>query len=349
MTAGQIIAVAARTPVGVTAETTAAAIRAGVSRVLGHPTMVDPEGEPLNSACDQTLPAAQLGVDRLIELARKTLLNLCEKLAPSGASIPHVHFFLALPELRPGLNVADTRRLLDALGAQTVPGVKKLSLQSEGEGHAGGLTGLRKAIHDIEQDKAEVCIVGGVDGYLHADTIEWLDRDRRLARAGVRGGFPPGEAAAMIALSSERMRRQLGLPALAQVAAVACAQEVRDENAPEGLLGEALTEAYSQVAQRLRRPEERFDDVYSDINDERPRTTDYGFALLRAGELFRDGTNYVTPVAQVGDVGAATAPLNIILAIRAWARGYATGPNALVSAASWNGLRCAALLQKPGG
>src|SRR4029077_18548445 len=127
------------------------------------------------------------------------------------------------------------------------------------------------------------------------DVLDWLDADFRLARPARRGGLPPGEGAAAIALASSRFAKQLGLPSHGMFRAVACTRELRDETAPEGLMGEALTDAYLRVAGELARPEEVFDDFYIDINGERPRTTDLGFALLRAGQMFRS-TEFVTPV-----------------------------------------------------
>jgi 3-oxoacyl-[acyl-carrier-protein] synthase-1 len=208
------------------------------------------------------------------------------------------------------------------------------------------LRGLATAVDLIAGGQEDVCMVVGVDSYLHGDTIDWLEADLRLAREDVRGGFPPGEGAVIILLASEDARRRLALPSLAMVRSVAFAMETRPPDAPEGPLGEALAVVYERVLRALRRPQERVDDVYCDINDERDRTSDYGFALLRAGDVFRSATDYVTPVAQVGDLGAATPLLNCVLAARAWARGYASGPLALVSGSSWGGLRGAALLQE---
>lgn len=341
-----IVAVAARTAVGVTAEATGAAIRAGVSRVREHPFMVDADGDPLQCCLEPTLDASLLGDTRLIQLICCTVDELCTKLRGLIANEHPLPLLLALPEPRPGFDACARQTVLAAVKHQGMPGVAALQVHPLEQGHAGALLGLQQAVAEIEQGRLELCIVGGVDGYLHADTIDWLDRDLRLARATRRGGFPPGEGAALVMLASERARSNLRMPSLAIVRAVACARETRDETAPEGLQGEALTAVYRDVATHLQWPRERIDHLYCDVNGERARITDLGFAMLRVGELFRDATNYVTPVGQVGDLGAATAPLGCILAVRAWARGYAPGPTALVSGASWGGLRGAALLSK---
>jgi hypothetical protein len=65
---------------------------------------------------------------------------------------------------------------------------------------------------------------------------------------------------------------------------------------------------------------------------------------MRTGELFRDPSAYLTAVSRIGDLGAATGALSCVLAAQAWARGYASGPNALVAGSSWSGLRGAVLL-----
>jgi 3-oxoacyl-[acyl-carrier-protein] synthase-1 len=205
------------------------------------------------------------------------------------------------------------------------------------------LSGIEQAATRIGRGEAELCVVGGVDSYLEGSTLEWLEESRLLDCDGIRGGFPPGEGAAMIALASDATRRHLGLPCLATVRATASALEQRDPNGPEGLLGEALTDVFLRIARALR-PPERFDDFYCDINGERPRVTDLGFALLRTAESFRDPTGYRTAVSRVGDLGAATGALSCILAARAWARGYASGSTALVAGSSWSGLRAAVLL-----
>jgi 3-oxoacyl-[acyl-carrier-protein] synthase-1 len=342
-----IVGVAARTPVGLTAEASAAAIRAGISRVGEHPFFVDPAGEALVCAIDGRLDPELLGAPRLLELARSELSNATQQLAGVQRQGPVV-VLLSLPEERPGFGERQASDLLRALSdPKATPAGTPLDVRVVGRGHAGGFEAIEQAIRALQAGHWDIALVGGVDGYLEADTIEWLDRDRRLARSQRRGGFPPGEASAFVWLATDAVRQRLAWPSLAVVRAVACGHEVRDEASPEGLQGTALSEVFSRVAAELR-PSERVDELYCDINDERPRTTDLGFALLRAGNMFRDGTDYKTPAGSIGDVGAASVPLNCVLAARAWARGYANGDIALVSGASWRGLRGALLLTRPG-
>lgn len=341
----QILALAARTPVGLRAEPTAAAIRAAISRLTSHPVFVDASGEPITCGCDARLPRATPVAERMEGLAVAALQELMEKLALPSGGPAQVPVLLSLPEPRPGFDAGAGAALIRSLAARLAS--LGLVIEAVGSGHAGVADAAARAVSRIEQRRgSELVIVGGVDSYIDGYTLDWLEESRRLACLLGRGGFPPGEGAAFIALASDGLRRQLRLPSLAVLRAVACANEQRSDDSDVGLLGEGLTVSVQGVASELRGVE-RFEDSYCDINGERTRTDDYGFALLRTGQLFRDTSSYVTPVASVGDQGAATMALGCVLAARSWARGYATGDRALVLGASWGGLRGAILLQRP--
>jgi 3-oxoacyl-[acyl-carrier-protein] synthase-1 len=337
-----VVAVAARTAIGRSAESTAAAVRAAVSRVREHPFMVDAAGDPLRCGWDAGVDPTRFGADRTVALARHALAEVGAKLGARRLQGP-LRVLLALPEPRPGFGEKDAARALHEVEAAP-PGALAFRVEAAAPGHAGAVRGLEAAAREIGAGAEDLCVVLGADSYLEADTLDWLEANQRLARESSRSGFPPGEGAAALALASERARSGLGLPSLARVRAVACAAERRDPRNDEGLLGEGLTEAIRQAAAALSAGE-TFSDVYLDVNGERSRTDDWSFALLRTAEAFRDGSDYRMPVSQCGEVGAASAPLACVLAVEAWRRGYASGPLALACASSWSGLRGAAVLE----
>lgn len=340
-----IVALAARTPVGLTAEGSAAAVRAGVSRVREHPHMIDAGGENLRCGLDGKLDPLALGAPRMRAFARAALAELLRKLVKIDSS-KELGLLLALPETRPGFGQDDARIVQRALFTDASAGLPPIRPERAGDGHAGGFRALERAFARIATGQEELCLVAGVDSYLHGDTLDWLEADRRIVRAETRAGFSPGEGAALLALASTQACRALGLPALCSVRAVATTQEKRDPTRGAGVLGEALTEAIVRVAGTTLEHSAYVDDVYCDINGERPRVTDWGFALLRAGTWFRDGSDYTIPAGSCGDMGAASAIFNVVLAVRAWQRGYARGTRALVWGSSWQGLRGAALLER---
>jgi 3-oxoacyl-[acyl-carrier-protein] synthase-1 len=349
MTQGvHIVALGARTAVGLRAESSAAAIRAGVSRVREHPFIVDAAGDKLRCAYDGELDPTILGYQRLLSLARAALLEVVQKLTARREYPARLPVLLALPEVRPGFGKDHARFVQQAIASDQLAGIAGLDVERSGEGHAGALRALELAVQRVASGQNELCVVGGADTYLDADTLDWLDADMRLLRDEIRSGFPPGEGASVLAVANNATRAALGLPSLARIRRVTTAHEKRRADSEEGLLGEALTEAISRAGEALR-DHELFSDVYCDINGERDRTDDYGFALLRTSQLFRDGTAYTMSTTQCGDLGAASAAFHCLLATQAWQRGYARGPTALVWGASWTGLRGAAVLEQSAG
>jgi len=341
-----VIALAARTPVGFSAEATAAAVRAGISRLALHPFMVDDTGEKLHAAFDPSLERPCFGCDRMIALASAALDELIAKLTKNVAWPSPIPVLLAAPEARPGFGDQDAQRLVTRLRASLPNAAAKLDVQLVGRGHAGGLHALQLAMQRMSPGN-DLFVVGGVDSYLEADTIDWLASNRQLSSSEVRSGFVPGEGAGFIALGTEGALRQLRLTSLAVVRGAGTAKESKLIKTDAINLGEGLAAAIQSASHGLRLPDEAVDTVYCDINGERYRSEEWGFALLRGGQREVKSSGYVAPADCWGDVGAASGPLLCLLAVRSWARRYAAGPRALVCAGSESGLRGAVVLESP--
>ncbi len=335
-----IVAISARTPVGVYAESTAAAIRAGISRLRAHPFLVDAMGEPLSCGWDSRLDPDLDGVPRMAALARASFDELVSKLSPTmvPAQTPLI---LVLPERRPGLDTEDEAELLTEIRSFT--GTFRLELGPRG--HAGGVAAIQRA-QELLALGVPLVVILAVDSYLDPDTTRWLDAAGRLPGSVVRGAFPPGEAAAALALAGDPMQPGTDPGSTAFVRGIGVATERRSRDSDEGLLGEGLTQALRAAVADLRLPDEAVDDLYGDINGERHRTDDWVFSMLRFPRVARRATDFRLSVDCIGDVGAATGPLACVLAVRAWARGYASGPRALIWAGSDSGLRAAVVLQR---
>lgn len=340
----EIVGLGATVPVGHSASAAAAAVRAGISRVIEHPLMTA-GGEPVRCGLVGALASSLSQPERIAALADAALADLARSTHVALSSERRVPWLLALPESRPGFSDDDVELVEEGLADQALR--RGAQLERCGAGHAGALQGIERGFERIARGDWELCLVGGSDSYFDPDTFAWLDDERRIIRDGVRSGFPPGEGAAVIALASSAARKQLQLPRWARILGVASAREHRDPHAGPGLMGEGLCESLRAIEREAMRAG-LIQEVYCDLNGERPRTTDWGFALLRLGHWFRDGTDYRSPVRSCGDLGAATGAFNCVLAVRAWARGYAKGPLALVWGGSWNGSRRAVLLEHGG-
>lgn len=338
-----IVAVAARTPVGLRAAPTAAAVRASVCRLQEHPFFVDAWGEPVACGRDARLDPAMSGARRLGALARGAFDELASKLAtaPHPTNVP---VLIALPEPRPGHDATEDAGLQSLLASERITGLAKTTIRCVGRGHAGAFLGLEQALAMISGGVSELCIVGGVDSYLEGNTLDWLEENRRLACPKARGGFPPGEAAAFLVLASPGLRRQYRLPSLGVLRAVGRANEPRAADPTQELQGLGFAAAFSQLASAV--PNAAFEDVYCDINGERSRTTDLAFAVLRKPELFPAGNQILSFADRFGDIGAATAALHCVLAVEGWRNQWSQVRAAMVCGASWSGDRGAALLEQ---
>jgi 3-oxoacyl-[acyl-carrier-protein] synthase-1 len=336
-----IVAVGARTPVGLAAEPTAAAVRAGLSGIREYPFLAT-NGEPLNLGVDARLDARLEGRERVVQLAQSVLLEVLRKLNRPGLDRSRVRVLLALPGARPGFSDADAAAVIDTLSSHLRSEGLTRPVELAGRGHAGVIAAIERFAHPA--DDAPLLVVGA-DSHAHPDTLVWLERERMLASEGARDGFVPGEAAGCLALASPRVCQTLGLPRLAAVAAVGTAYEDCSRTSETGSLGVGMTRAVTTALVGLAGAD-HVDVVHLDINGERYRSEEWGFVTLRVGGALGAG-DYVSPCECWGDVGAASGALLAGLAVQSWARGYARGPRALVATGSLDGLRSAMLLRAP--
>ncbi len=83
------------------------------------------------------------------------------------------------------------------------------------------------------------------------------------------------------------------------------------------------------------------------MNGEPYRADEFGFACLRTREAFVSASEFVAPAECWGDVSAASAPLQAMLASIAASKAYANGQYALLWGSSESGERGAMLLHMP--
>lgn len=337
-----IVGIGARTPLGFSAASSAAAVRASISAVREHPYFVDTAGEPISVTMDSGMSPDADGIDRLHALAAPALLEALAPLEAAGGYSDAVHTIIGVCEPRPGrpeqLETALTRKL---------EGEAPVRVKFMPYGHSAGLMALQEAARSIHTEQAELCLVGGVDSYLQWDTLEWLDVERQLMSEQNRSGFVPGEGAGFCLVASAGAARRLGLDVLAWLVSAATAREPHLIKTNDICIGEGLSAAITQAAAALKLPEERVNDSYCDLNGERYRSEEFTFTVLRAQSAFVNMVDNVTPADCWGDLGAASGPLLASLAIAAAARGYARGPRSMLWTSSEGGYRSAAVLHAP--
>jgi 3-oxoacyl-[acyl-carrier-protein] synthase-1 len=250
---------------------------------------------------------------------------------------------IGLPEPRTGLPAS----LAQSVGS-AVTGTFSFA-QSQGQlfsqGHASALIALQTAAHKIASGEVEVCLVAGVDSYLDVETLEWMDEAGTLLSSSNRNGFAPGEGAGACLLASRRYVDRQGLPILARIAAAATGFESETLHGDGVCIGAGLSATLKSITQRLHLPEQAISKTYCDLNGQRYRSEEMVYTLLRVQEAFVDAHDFECPADCWGDMGAASGPLFLSLAISAAVRGYASGDYPVAWAGSEGGHRSATLLR----
>ncbi|MEM9460054.1 MAG: beta-ketoacyl synthase N-terminal-like domain-containing protein [Myxococcota bacterium] len=341
----QILEAYARTPLGLTAQTSAAAVRAGISRIGDHPVWCDLAGEPIRMARDGVLSPELCGVDRVFELATAPLLAACDSCRARAPSVP-IRVILGLPQLRPGWTAAHEQRYIQRIDQLTHPRGNVQLVYTKKRGHAATLAALDIAVRAIAQGGDELFVVGGADSYHEPKTLAWLQRNGQLKTLATRSGFLPGEGAGFVVAASTRLTAHFHRGDRVEVLGSASALEPKLIKTGADTVGEGLSRAIREAAASLRSP---VHNIYCDINGERYRTDEWAFVSLRCHSVLDDPAGYVAPVDCWGDLGAATGTVGLSLAMQAWERGYARGPTALICAGSEDGLRCVTVLERTKG
>lgn len=341
-----ICGLGAVTAVGLTAWASAAAVRAGLSGFASHRFMVDARGEPLSVAeCPLNASAPDLGrriENCLLAAIAQALVPLAK--VPAGAL--QVELILALPMARPGLPDEFTGPILRTV-ERAFPG-RFARVACVTQGSAGALVALCAVLPQLAAAPDRALVVAGADSWLDPDTLEWLEQTGQLHGAGPRNnawGFVPGEGAGAVLVLQRDAVPAHGLNMFAQVAGIGTGMETSLIRSSGVCLGEGLTAAFRAAFVGLE-PNGRVSDVYCDMNGEPYRADEYGFAVLRCRERFVTASDFVAPADCWGDVGAASAPLGMVLATIAPLKAYARGALSLVWASSQGGERGALLLQR---
>lgn len=335
-----IVGLGARTPVGLRAPTSACAIRAGITRLGEHPYMVDLAGDPLVVGMDQTIEEHPC-LERMARLARSAILEAIEGLPLDPRQALPV--YLGLPQIDRYFSAHDSEALCRRLA--TEPGAVPLTPYPVAEGGAAAAVGLERAVAALRAGMVSCCVVAGVDSFLDPDRLEALDRDRRIIASGARWGFTPGEGAGALVVCSGTFARNLRLPVLAWIRGLASAVEPSPMHSQGICTGEGLARAMQAAAAGAGAQVTK---QYCDINGERYRELEVGYAILRAPRAaFVDSLDYVAPADAWGHVGAASIPLLTALPIVAHARGFSPGAWPMVWSGSESGRRGVLVLQLP--
>jgi 3-oxoacyl-[acyl-carrier-protein] synthase-1 len=313
---------------------------------MEHPDMSDKVGEPIRVAMAPWLDVKHTGAARFESLLFPTIDQVLKPLDRQEGRIT-VALALALPSERPSLSADLEPRLRSRVNDVFRNRFKAVATFRVG--HAGGLLGLKAAKLKLDAGAYDACVIAGVDSYVEAATLGWLEANDQIHGAGPLNnawGFIPGEGAGAALLLSRDALQRLDAEPLARVLSVGSSFERNRIKTQTVCIGEGLTAAFREGLTGLP-PGTKVTDVYCDLNGEPYRADEFGFACLRTKEAFESASDFIAPADCWGDVSAASAPLALVLAVIASQKSYSNGPYAFVWASSETGERAAALLALP--
>jgi len=341
-----VVGLGARTAVGMTAPATAAAVRAALAAFSEHPFLFDTAGEPYRVARASYLEIDLVGADRLAELAGPAAAEAVAPLAAAPGSKPAIPAFIGLPPKRPGRPENAVAAVSERVRAgMTRAGLSLGRVQVIETGHAAGAMAVQGAWEMVRSGAAEFALAGGVDSYLEPDTMAWLEAsDQAHGARDNTWGFVPGEGAGFALLAAAPTAGRYKLPADHELITAATARETKLIKTDTVCLGEGLTELFRALTAGLA-PGTRADHLVCDMNGEPYRADEFGFAVLRAGELFRDASAFASPASFWGDVGSAAGPLFLVLSDAEARKGYARGPVTAAFTSGESGERCGFIIR----
>jgi len=337
-------------PVGLTAQTVTAALRAGICRVR-EMGLRDSQFEPLVAGFleDEYLPPLDAELRDVMKgmtarhrrMVRLAAAALQEAAAGSDRPLPLI---LALPESYPWGDPVGAA-FLKHLAVQSRVKLDVAASEVLRQGRAGGLLAVQRAMELLTTRRAQRVLVGGVDTYLDPLLLANLDIQGRLnARDRITDGFIPGEGAAFLLLRMGREAESQARLPLAQIIAVGTSQELGHLYSAEPYQGEGLAQAFQQLFEQLPVPLPRVRTAYAGFNGESFWAKEWGVAYLRHTQHFEPGLRLEHPAEYTGDMGAALGSAMLVAAAVGLQRGYRQGP-CLVWCSSDREERAAVMLQ----
>lgn len=295
--------------------------------------VVGVDGLPTTLCSALPFPSATGFPERLAELFAGALADLV-----GAGTVAGVPFYVMLPEWLDGHPDRDrVARSLEAAAAGPGGAAPCLALLHGGAAEALALVG--QAAASVQAGAAEDVVVGAVDSFLHPALLDRMAASGRTVHSRNPYGAVPGEAACLVRLSADTAG-----PALGTVLAMFRGTEPEPPDRPAAIIGRGLAKAFRDTAAHAE-PER----LLSDMNGERWRSEEFGFAVSAAGGPFPALSDRVeVPAMHLGDCGAAAGPAMLALAMgRAPRRTHAEdGTLALLAASSFGGLRTALVAER---
>ena len=322
---------------GLNARSTCAALRAGIAR-FDETSYRDNNGEPIVGAVAPIFQGKVRFKERFFALLSMALED-CLKGVDRGL-LGQVPLLVGLPEAgRPGvpgsvstiIGVAQER-----LGVRFDPEHSRtLSM-----GHTAGFRALGVARELLRNPRVPACLISGVDSYMRAATLLWLEHHDRLKTPENSDGVIPGEAASAVLVTRSPVSGT-GV----RIAALGFGLEKAHLLSDEPLLGLGLTEAARGALAETGLQMHQLDFRLSDLTGEAYGFKEHSLMIARLMRGRREEFPIWHCADSIGDTGAAAGICQLAIGSAAFLQGHGPGSRALCATSSVPGDRAVAVLQ----
>ncbi|MCH8043923.1 MAG: 3-oxoacyl-ACP synthase [Planctomycetes bacterium] len=328
-------------PVGLSASAACAAMRAGVA-MFEELSYRDNMREPVVGAMVASLDIQLEPGLRLTELLSTAIADcLPEEVAEPLDSVP---LLVGLAETdRPGGQAS----LADSIIGDVE---RKLGVRFHPDrsctiarGHVSGFVALRKAREMLKDSAIPACLLCGVDSYLNASSLSWLDQQWRLKTSDNSDGVIPGEAAAAIYV---RRQPTSATGTVVEVIGLGAARESATVLSEEPLLGLGLTDAARAALAEAKLEMHEIDFRLSDVTGESYGFKEQALALSRLMRARREELPIWHSADCIGDCGAAAGVGQLVIARESFIKDYAPGDHAACYTSSVPGDRAVTVLRR---
>jgi len=327
--------------VGLNAAAACAAMRAGIAGFAELPYH-DNSGEPIIGAAVPGLPPDLKRDERLLVLLERALQDCLQSAAFVRTDTVPLLVGLAEPG-RPGGGDGLAGDLVARLQKRLNRKFHPTHSRCLARGHTAGFE-LLKVARDLLQDPdIPACIVAGVDSYLNASSLAWLDQHGRLKTLENSDGVIPGEAAAAIVVQRGADGKTHAI--VAEVLGLGFSFEEAGILNDQPLLGLGLATAAKAVLAEAKIDMHNVAFRLSDVTGENYGFKEQALALGRVMRERREEMPLWHAADSIGDTGAAAALTQLSMAGMAWQKGYAPGSIAACYGSSIAGERAVALLR----
>jgi len=336
-----VLAVGARTPLGLDAAQTGMLLRSGFAAFA--PAALGPEGEDVTMAYQTDIGPTRVGTDRMIDLARPAMNEALARFDEHSAAERGLRAGLLLcvddADERPALVSTLARQVNETFAAEC-----QLEVVTGGSG--GTCFALANTLAQLHQGELDVIVLGGVHSHYDGGAIARLIAEDRLYSSDSLDATIPGESAAFVVLSSPGKRH--GHHVIAKLNGFGSGTEVAGPGNDEpAALARGITKAMRQATAPMENLGLRAGWLIHDVTFEMYRTLELQSLLVRASNVLGKPYRVEAPAQRMGAMGAASMPVAIAMCAEAWRAGYGHSPLSLVLSGSESGERSVLILSNP--